>query len=113
MFASIEAELSTVPAATDQLATPLGTLMQDASHSADSLLKPLHQLCVSAADMCISNYKSSFADLMLFLTRATVRVCRVFHFVLKEGNSIHMSIHMPKHMSIHVCRHMSVHMSIL
>jgi hypothetical protein len=83
-FASEEPALQVVPEPASMLATPLGTLVHDAARVPDALLYPLVQLCTSAADLCIGNYKSTFSELLLFLVRTAARIETVFEFVQTE-----------------------------
>jgi hypothetical protein len=83
-FAPVCPTLSMVPEPASMLATPLGTLMHDAARVPDALLKPLLELCTSAADLCVGNYTSTFAELLLFLVRTAARLENIFDFVQTE-----------------------------
>ena len=86
-FAAIDKEaneftLQRVPARDrHELGTPYGVAMAEAQHTPEAILGPLLDICRSAADKCIGDYRSSFVDLLLFCLRLTFRfqgMCRHF-----------------------------------
>lgn len=74
---AFEGEIVEVPVRPDARDTVLGTahgvLMHEVLHAPDSVLKPLLAICIAAADLCIGDFKSSFVQLLQFVTRVAVR----------------------------------------
>ena len=58
------------------LGTRWGMLMNEVLHTPGAVLKPLLNLLHEAADLCIGDFKSSFATLLQFLVRVATRVDR-------------------------------------
>jgi hypothetical protein len=62
-----------------ELGTRHGIAMAEAEHTPNALLEPLLDVCRSAADKCIGDYRSSFVDLLCFVIRLATRfadMCR-------------------------------------
>eukprot|EP00467_Chlorarachnion_reptans_P010822 CAMPEP_0114525784 /NCGR_PEP_ID=MMETSP0109-20121206/22631_1 /TAXON_ID=29199 /ORGANISM="Chlorarachnion reptans, Strain CCCM449" /LENGTH=5518 /DNA_ID=CAMNT_0001707433 /DNA_START=63 /DNA_END=16619 /DNA_ORIENTATION=+ len=58
------------------LGTPYGVLMHEAMHSPGSLLAPLESIVKQTLELCIGDYTSTFATLLL-------RVARVTYYILR------------------------------
>ena len=62
-----------------ELGTMYGVAMTEATHTPDAILEPLLNVCRSAADKCIGDYRSSFVDLLCYVVRIAIRfvdMCR-------------------------------------
>ena len=75
-----------------QFGTRKGVLVQELSLSPSTTLSPLRELLVSGTRLCIGDHRSSFAILLLFLTRTAIRVALFWVWILSHPEDSSFSL---------------------
>lgn len=74
------------------LATSLGILMEEILYNSSQILVPMRELCENALALCVGGYKSSVADLLIFLVRqAAVALSMCVYLGIKSEELLDLS----------------------